>query len=84
MIIFAVTKEGFRELEPVIKTGKYPVWVGGNVLSESELDRYREMDIDITNFSYEIDPANDEELDDALVTIAEHYPKQRVWLECRL
>jgi len=83
MIIFAVTKEGFRELEPVIKTAKYPVWVGGNVLSESELDRYREMDIDITNFSYEIDPANDEELDGALATIAEHHPEERVWLECR-
>ncbi|MFK8012019.1 MAG: hypothetical protein AB8B80_08275 [Marinicellaceae bacterium] len=83
MIIFAVTKEGFRELEPVIKTGKYPLWVGGSVLSESELGRYREMDIDITNFSYEIDPASDEELDDALATIAEHHPKERIWLECR-
>jgi len=31
-----------------------------------------------------IDPANDEELDDALVTIEEHHPKERVWLECRL
>jgi hypothetical protein len=84
MIIFAVTKEGFQELEPVIKTGKYPVWIGGNVLSESELDRYREMDINITSFRYVIDPANDEELDDALVTIEEHHPKERICLECRL
>ncbi|MBT1065494.1 hypothetical protein KJY73_18045 [Bowmanella sp. Y26] len=83
MIIFAVTKEGFRELEAVIVTGKYPVWIGSNVLSESELASYREMDLDITNFSYEIDPANNEELDDALATIAEHHPNERVWLECR-
>jgi len=83
MIIFAVTKEGFRELEAVILTGKYPVWIGSNVLSESELAIYREMDLDITNFSYEIDPANNEVLDDALATIAEHHPNERIWLECR-
>lgn len=83
MIIFAVTKEGFRELEVVIRTGKYPVWIGGNILSESEIDSYRELDLDITNFSHKIDPANDEELDDALTTIAEHHPDERVWLECR-
>lgn len=83
MVIFAVTKEGFRELEPVIKTGKYSVWTGGNVLNESELRSYREMDLDITNFNYEIDPAKDEELDNALATIAEHHPGQRVWLECK-
>ncbi len=83
MIIFAVTKKGFQELESVITTGKYPVWIGSNVLSESELASYRKMDLDITNFSYEIDPANNEELDDALATIAEHHPNERVWLECR-
>ena len=83
MIIFAVTKEGFRELEAVIVTGKYPIWIGGKVLSESELASYREMDLDITNFSYEIDPANYEVLDDALATVAEHHPNERVWLECR-
>ena len=83
MVIFAVTKEGFREFESVIKTGKYPVWIGGDVLNESELDSYRKMDLDITSFSYQIDPSNDEELDDALTTIAEHHPGERVWLECR-
>ncbi|WP_428241541.1 hypothetical protein [Gynuella sp.] len=83
MIIFAVTKNGFLELETVIKSGLYPVWVGANVLSEEELSNYREMDIDITNFSYEIDPSNDEELDDALITVAEHHPGERVWLECK-
>ncbi|WHI52748.1 hypothetical protein P3339_08290 [Microbulbifer sp. MLAF003] len=83
MVIFATTKEGFRELEAVIKTGKYPVWIGCNVLSASEIDSYREMKLDITNFSYEIDPVNEEELNEALTTIAEHHPGERVWLECR-
>ncbi|WP_020413314.1 hypothetical protein [Microbulbifer variabilis] len=83
MVIFATTKEGFRELETVIKTGKYLVWIGCNVLSASELDSYREMKLDITNFSYEIDPVNEEELNEALATIAEHHPGERVWLECR-
>ncbi|HMW73570.1 MAG TPA: hypothetical protein PKD17_17210 [Cellvibrionaceae bacterium] len=83
MVIFVVTKDGFRELEVIIKTGFYPVWVGANVLSEHELGRYRNMDLDITNFSYEIDPADSEALTDALATIAEHHPGERVWLEYR-
>lgn len=79
MVIFVVTKEGFRELEPVIKTGNYPVWIGGDVLSASDLDDYRKMDLDITNFSFAIDPADEGELDNALETIAEHHPGERVF-----
>lgn len=83
MIIFAVTKEGFLELEPVIRTGSYHIWIGNNVLSDSELDSYRKMGVDITNFNYAIAPENKDELDGALETIAEHHPGERVWLECR-
>lgn len=83
MIIFAVTKEGFLDLEPVIKSAKCPVWVGGSVLTEEELVSYRVLGVDITNFNYVIDPGNNKELDGALVTISEHHPDERVWLECK-
>ena len=83
MIIFAVTKEGFLELEPVIRTGRYHIWIGSNVLSDTELNSYREQGIEITNFNYAIDPANKDELDGAINTIAEHHPGVRVWIECR-
>lgn len=83
MVIFVVTRKGFKELEPIIKSGKYPVWVGEGVLTETEIDEVRNMEVDLTNFSYEINPEDDEALDSALSTIAEHHPNQRVWLECK-
>ena len=82
MVIFAVTRNGYVELEPIIKSALYPVWVGGGVLNEQELDSLRSIDIDLTNFNYVIDPGDDSALDEALATIAEHHPNERVWIEC--
>ena len=45
MIIFAVTNQGFLELEPVIRTGRYHIWIGSNVLSELALNNYREQEL---------------------------------------
>ncbi|MBB3060610.1 hypothetical protein [Microbulbifer rhizosphaerae] len=83
MIIFSVTRKGFKELEPIIKSGKYPVWIGGNVLSEEEVEAVRDENVSLTNFSYQIYPTDKEALEEALCTIAEHHPKERVWCECQ-
>ena len=82
MIILATTRNGFFELDPVIETGKYPVWIGSNVLTEDEIAKYRSRGVELTNFSYSIYPNNKDELDDAIATITEHHPGKRVWLEC--
>ena len=84
MVIFASSKEGFQELESIIRTGQYSIWVGGNVLTDEEISNYREMGIEITNFNNEIDTGNKNELDNALMTIGEHHPGERIWLESRL
>ncbi|WHI52368.1 hypothetical protein P3339_06185 [Microbulbifer sp. MLAF003] len=82
MVIFAVTRSGYTELEQIIRSALYPVWVGDGVLNEQEIDSLRSSDIDLTNFNYAIDPSDDSALDEALATIAEHHPNERVWLEC--
>lgn len=83
MVIFVVTKEGFIELEPVVSTGLYPVWVGAGVLSSEEANSLRSRNVGLTEFSYQIDPGNKQELDCALSTISEHHPGERVWVECQ-
>ena len=83
MVIFVVTKKGFKEMEPIVMSGVYPVWVGASVITQKHLDILRESNIDITDFSYVINPENDQELDVALSTIAEHHPGERVWVECK-
>jgi len=83
MVIFALSKEGFKELESIIHTGKYPVWVGGGVLTGIEMSIVREKGVDLTNFSYLINPTDDKAIKEALEIIAEHHPGERVWLECQ-
>lgn len=82
MVIFAGTSEGFKELEPIIRSGKYPVWIGAGVLTEDEMDEIRELGVDLTNFLYAIDLGNSEVVEEALESIALHHPNERVWLEC--
>jgi len=81
MIIFLLSKEGFKELENIIHTGKYPVWVGGGVLTDVEISTVREKGVDLTTFSYLINLTDDKAIKEALATIAEHHPGERVWLE---
>ncbi len=81
MVIFVLSKEGFKELENIIHTGKYPVWVGGGVLSDIEISTVREKGVDLTGFSYLINPTDDETIKEVLEIIAEHHPGERVWLE---
>jgi len=83
MIIFLLSKEGFKELENIIHTGKYPVWVGGGVLTDVEISTVREKGVDLTSFSYLINPTDDKAIKEALAIISEHHPGERVWLECQ-
>lgn len=84
MVVFAITREGYIELEPIIKTFNYPVWVSAGVLSINELAELRNLGLDLTDFSYAIEPNDMETILGALDTIALHHPGQRVWLECQL
>lgn len=83
MVVFAITREGYLELEPIIKTLNYPVWVGAGVLSNSELAELRSLGLDLTNFSYSIEPNDMETILGALADISVHYPGHRIWLECQ-
>jgi phosphoribosylformimino-5-aminoimidazole carboxamide ribonucleotide (ProFAR) isomerase len=83
MIILVVTRNGFDELKSIIDTGKYPVWIGGGVLSETEIETLRKNDVDLTDFNYSIEADSKEDIECALQTISEHHPGERVWLECQ-
>lgn len=83
MVIFVATLEGYRELETIILTGKYPVWVGAGVLTENEIDEVRERGVNLTNFLYPVDIESSQVVDQALGTIALHHHNDRIWSECR-
>lgn len=81
MIIFAATREGYKELESIILAAEYPVWVGAGVLTSDEMDSVREQGVYLTNFLYKVDLGNKEVVGEALEAIALHHPNERVWME---
>ena len=81
MVIFVITREGFKELETIIKTAQYPVWISANILSKEELDLVRSLGVEITNFTYDISIQDINSINEALSTISEHHPHKRIWLE---
>lgn len=81
MVVFVITREGYLELEQIIKTFNYPVWVGAGVLTTNECANLRSSGLDLTDFSYSINPNDIETILGALDTIAIHHPGHRIWLE---
>jgi len=83
MVVFAITREGYLELESIIKTLNYPVWVSAGVLSTNELAELRSLGVNLTDFSYSIEPNDMETILSALADISLHHPGHRIWLECQ-
>lgn len=81
MVILIAIRSGYEELKPLIISGEYPVWIGADVLSQLEVDSLRGLGVELSVFSYSIDPANIEDVEGALITISEHHPGQKVWVE---
>jgi len=81
MVFFALTRqgvEGFRQLSP---SGGAPLWVSGGILTLEELSELRERGFNVTNFSSEIYPEDQDAVADAISTIKEHHPNELLWVE---
>jgi hypothetical protein len=55
------------------------LWIGGSVLTDREVIRLRERGYSVTVFAHRLD--TDEDIADAMETIAEHHPNERVWVD---
>jgi hypothetical protein len=80
MVLLAITAEGLGEAIELAKLRHFPVWCGANAISEQDCALLTE--VNLSRFTYSLDNAGTEEIADALTTIAEHHPGQRIWIEC--
>lgn len=68
-------------MKRIIKEGNSPVWVNAGVLTDTEIADLRKTGINLTNFSYYIDPTKIHDIGGAISTIQEHHPGERIWVE---
>ena len=70
-------------MKPFIESGKYPVWFNDGVVSQTGLDDLKSHKVEVSYFNYVVDIGDEESREEALFTIAEHHPNERIWSESR-
>jgi hypothetical protein len=81
MVFLILTKEGFKDLGRFLKENKHPIWVNQGVLSQAEIEDLRASGINLTDFTYHISIDDQKEINEAINTISEHHPGERIWIE---
>ena len=81
MATLILTRGGYDDLLKTLGRVPAQLWVNAGVLSEDELGELRTAGHDVTNFTHEISPSNPTEIADAIHTVREHHPLQRLWVE---
>jgi len=82
MVIFATTKSAYLEMENLILSGNYPVWLTSNVLSDQEYEQlWKEKGVNASVLNYEVDTGCKADMDCALSTIKEHHAGQNIWVQ---
>lgn len=78
MVFLAITSGGLAE-SIRIAAEQDAVWCGADAITEVEFDALAINNV--TRFTYALGEAGPDELADAVATIEEHHPGQRVWVE---
>lgn len=82
MVLFITSKSAYLEMEDLILSGKYPVWLSEGSLSKSETEELWNQDIeDLSEFSYTVDTSDSGSLNCAVSTIKEHHPGENIWVQ---
>lgn len=79
MVFLALTPQGLRDILDASEAEKTPIWCSADALSEAEFEKLERGNI--TRFTYSFADADKATIQDALATIEEHHPGERVWIE---
>lgn len=79
MVLFILTRDGYSDVSSLIPGNS--VWTNLDVLTKDEVADLRSQGVDLTTFTYPIDPQDLDEIAKALAVIALHHPRQRIWVE---
>jgi hypothetical protein len=79
MVYLALTPQGLRDILDASEAAKTPIWCSADALSEAEFEKLERGKI--TRFTCSFADADTATIQDALATIEEHHPGERVWIE---
>ena len=79
MVYLAITPQGLRNILDASEAAEAPIWCGADALSKAEFEKLERGNI--TRFAHSFVDADTATIQDALATIDEHHPGERVWIE---
>jgi hypothetical protein len=83
MIFFALTPSGLKEAIGLATQRDAAVWCSADAISESDFKKYvsEPEHISITRFTQSFAHASSVDVGDAVATIVEHHPSEKIWME---
>ena len=79
MVYLAISQQGLADALSTSKITGHTVWCGSDAISEAEYQERRLKNL--SRFIYPLQNAEQDELEGALSTIAEHHPNETIWVE---
>jgi hypothetical protein len=79
MVYLAITRQGLFEAIDLAMVNGASVWCGADAISNEEFEKLEVRNV--TRFIYPLMDADDSVIADALSTVEEHHPGERIWTE---
>jgi len=79
MVYLVLTPQGLQEILNASDAVNTSVWCSADALSEIEFDNLERGNV--TRLNYSLADADEAMMQDAIATIEEHHPGERVWIE---
>ena len=81
MIYLAIDRTSALDLIRVVRGHAHAIWVGADVISREEHQRFVSEGVNLTRFSYTLAREDADAMAVALETIREHHPGETIWVE---
>jgi len=79
MVYLALTPQGLRDILDASDAAKTPIWCSDDAISEAEFEKLKRGNM--SRFTHSFVNADAATIQDALATIEDHHPGERVWIE---
>ncbi len=82
MVFLVLTRAGYEEVRGHLRTAAGTVlWINQDIANPSELSDLRATGVSVTNFTRLLDVDDEAAVNEALFTIKDHHPNDRIWVE---
>lgn len=79
MVYLAFTRQGLQEILAAPEAAGIDIWCSADAISQEEFNQLNR--VNVTRFIYSLKNADEATMKDALSTIEEHHPGERLWVE---